>query len=136
MKNEPITATLPATGVSNARNLGGKRETVSTYTVVAVNTHGGIDSVVEARFYMSRSADGASPVYCSVWVSAPDCHSSGYGSASGYGYHKESAALQSAIESAGITLSQPIDGRGSSAMSDALLAIAKAAGYTGAMRVL
>lgn len=129
-------ATLPAIGVHNARNLGGKKETVQTYTVVAVNDTGMIDSVAEARFYMSRSGDGASPVYCSVWVSGPACSTSGYGSASGYGYHKESAALQSALESAGVTLSQPVDGRGSQLMAEALLAVATACGYKGAMRVV
>jgi hypothetical protein len=135
--NTPLMiATMPSTGVSNSRNLGGKKETVSTHTVVAVNTTGEIDTVLEARFYMSRSADGASPVYCSVWISGPECSTSGYGGASGYGYHKESAALQSALESAGITLSQPIDGRGSQAMFEAFLAIATACGYSGAMRVV
>jgi hypothetical protein len=136
MKTPLMIATMPTNGVYNARNLGGKKETISAYTVVAVNATGEIDSVVEARFYMSRSADGASPVYCSVWISGPECSTSGCGSALGCGYHKESAALQSALESAGITLSQPIDGRGSQAMSEALLAIAAACGYSGAMRVI
>lgn len=136
MKAPLMIATMPANGASNARNLGGKKETTTTYTVVAVNANGGIDSVVESRFYVSRSGDGASPVYCSVWVSGPECSTSGYGSASGYGYHKASAALQSALESAGVTLSQPIDGRGSQLMSEALLAIATACGYNGAMRVV
>ena len=52
---------------------------------------------------------------------------SGHGKAGGYGYHKESAALQEAIESAGIKLRSPIDGAGDSAVRGAMEAINRAA---------
>lgn len=86
-------------------------------------------SVVEVRFY------GAGTVaYCVVWVHGWEhgfpaagvtgsCR--GVGKAGGYGYHKASAAMQEALQDAGFTLSEPIDGRGDSAMDSALEDIAK-----------
>jgi hypothetical protein len=56
----------------------------------------------------------------------------GSGSAGGYGYHRPSAAAQEAIENAGFTLANRIDGVGESAMREAVLAIAAALGYPGA----
>jgi hypothetical protein len=52
---------------------------------------------------MGRSPS-SSVVYCSVWVNSANYSSSGKGSAGGGGYHKESAALQAALTSAGIEL--------------------------------
>jgi len=75
------------------------KETVNELKVLTVKK-GDINEVITARFYMGRSAQ-ASVVYCCLWVSGK-C--SGYGTASGYGYHKESAALAAAITSAGIEL--------------------------------
>lgn len=124
--------------LSNAKNLEPEKERVNTLRVVAM-LNGKLSTVCEARFYMARRSDGASPVYCSLWVHG-NAYTSGYGRASGYGYHKESAALQFAIDSAGINLTgdcyglevtdKParIDGVGSTAMKDAMRAIAVAAG--------
>ena len=53
---------------------------------------------------------------------------SGSGRAAGYGYHKASAAAGEAIRNAGFTLSEAINGRGESAIVDALLAIAQCIG--------
>ena len=75
------------------------KETVNTLRVMTVKK-GEISEVITARFYMGRSAN-ASVVYCCLWVSGV-C--SGYGTAGGWGYHKESAALGAAIRSAGIEL--------------------------------
>lgn len=109
--------------------------------------------VVDARIYMSASAN-ASMVHCALWVTLKQAKkpttwsypfTTGKGSASGYGYHKASAALQAAISSAGIEIygspynrAEPdnmkkrafIDGCGETAMRDALMAIAYAAGFT------
>jgi hypothetical protein len=130
----------------NARNYSGEKETVNTVRVVSRflnKPEMGLRVICEARFYMARRSDGASPVYCSLWVHGA-VYCSGAGKASGYGYHKESAALQAAIESAGIRLtgdnytrkiedekdirSARIDGCGSRAMEEAMQAIAIAAG--------
>jgi hypothetical protein len=51
----------------------------------------------------------------------------GSGKASGFGYHRGSAALADAIDNAGIALSQDINGSGDAAMDRAVMAIARLA---------
>ena len=92
--------------------------------VAAVN--GKMREVVVARWYKARKSDGASPVYASVWVLGAGFDISGHGRATGYGYHKASAALSTAIDSAGIVLSERIAGVGDGASQRALEAIARA----------
>lgn len=148
MKTEKLTmkAKLPAERVSNARNYGGEKETICTYQVIG-KLNGKLQSIAEARFYMGRSAS-ASTVYCALWVSGEN-YCSGSGRAGGYGYHKESAAMNDAIRSAGIELygsnyaswsqdEKPnfkrrayISGCGSESIRMALKAIARAAGAKG-----
>ena len=58
------------------------------------------------------------------------------GRATGYGYHKASAALQAAFDSAGVGITlagapASISGLGEAAMRDALEAVARAAGAVG-----
>lgn len=89
--------------VSNAVNYSRDKETVNSMTVYGTNEHGDIVSLVDARFYMSRSAS-ASVVYCALWVHSFDVRTSGKGRAGGGGYHKESSALASAITDASIEL--------------------------------
>jgi hypothetical protein len=151
MKQDKLTmrATLPAETVSNARNYGGDKETVTRLCVVG-KKNGELCSIVEARFYMGRSRD-ASTVYCSLWVSG-EKWCSGSGKAGGYGYHKESAALDAAIRSSGIFLGganystnegridykkrAAIGGCGSDSMRMALKAIARAAGAKGQLLIV
>lgn len=73
---------------------------------------------LRVRFYCPNSV-----VYCCVWLHHNTIHTSGSGKASGYGYHKPSAAMQAAFGNAGIKLSEHIDGRGDSAMRDAMQAV-------------
>ncbi len=83
------------------------------------------------RATIRQSARG-STVHCALWVGYVEGIGStryGFGRAGGYGYCKASAALQDAIDKAGIALSERIDGRGEDAMRRALLAIAAAAGW-------
>ena len=133
-----VSKIIPA---SNARNLERDKERVNTLRVVSriPTDNRGLRTICEARFYMARRSDGASPVYCSLWVHGTP-ETSGFGKASGYGYHKESAALQDAIDSAGINLQGDnyrqyaddaessrmarIDGCGETAMREAMIAIA------------
>lgn len=131
---------------SNAKNLYGSKEVVNEKTA-AVAYNGKVETPVTVRWYMGRSSN-ASVVYCSIWVhgglSPKPFNTSGHGSAGGYGYHKESAALQDALDSAGIELygdvynREPkskkqayIGGVGDSAIDVALVAITKALGYRG-----
>lgn len=129
----------------NGKNYSGEKEMVSTYDVV-VSTKDGLKNVVTCRCYMGRSSS-ASVVYASIWVHGNNIYTAGHGQAGGYGYHKESAAIASAISSAGIELygsaytnaegkedfskKAYISGVGDSAIEAALLAITKAAGFTG-----
>lgn len=122
-----MTATLPAEPRSNARNLYGEKETIGTLLLFGVR-NGAPDHLATARFYMARSGDGASPVYCSVWLHSGNW-TSGRGRATGGGYHKKSAALDAALTSAGITLSERIDGCGDSAMLESFRAIGEAMGH-------
>lgn len=84
-----------------------------------------MQSVIIARIYWSKN--GAT-CYACVWIHG-DIGTSGGGKAGGYGYHKASAALSYALTDAGVQLSEDIGGRGESAMTDALAAMAKALGY-------
>lgn len=135
---------------SNAINYSGEKERVASYQVIG-KRNGKLASIVEARFYMGRSRS-ASTVYCALWVQG-DNYCSGRGTAAGYGYHKESAALASAINSAGIELygsnysgwgeEKPnfkkrayIGGCGTGSMATALKAIARAAGAKGQLLIV
>ena len=110
--------------VSNAINYGDKKELIKTFNVVT----DGLKEVITVRCYMGRSAS-ASTVYASIWIQSSGIYTSGKGKAGGYGYHKESAAIAEAIESAGIMLDTDISGVGNSAIRDALTAIANALGF-------
>ena len=81
---------------------------------------------VELRLYGTGSKN-----YACLWVNdiKSNIHTSGSGSAGGYGYHRPSAAAAEAIMNAGIDLSEHIDGRGESAIEEAVKAIAEALGY-------
>jgi len=121
-------ATLPAVGVSNARQLD--KEIIKQYHVIGL-FDGQMREIIDCRLYMSRSADGASPVYCSLWVFGKqdsNFYTSGRGRANGYGYHKRSAAVGDALDSAGIKLSEDISGGGNSAVEEAFQAIGAALG--------
>jgi len=130
--------------VSNARNYSGEKELIDRWQV-CVNTPEGIKSVIDARCWMGRSRN-ASTVYASVWVNGNGTHTSGKGNAGGYGYHKTSAAMATALSDAGIELyGSPYAGRdggenerahiggcGEGSIEAALLAIAAALGYADA----
>ena len=111
--------------VSNAINYANKKETTRTYNVIT----DGLANVITARCYMDRSTS-ASTVYASIWINTSEVHTSGKGKAGDYGYHKESAAIAAAIESAGISLDTDISGVGDGAIKEALSAIAESMGYS------
>ena len=123
---EPINATINP-GICKGSNMGVTKELVFAMSLVALTPEGELREVVTARWYMGRSRT-ASVVYCTIWTESG--RNSGTGRASGYGYHKESAALAEACESAGITLSRDIAGVGESAIREAILAIGRALGYS------
>ena len=125
---------------SNARCPDNK-ELVSAYSLVVRLPSGELREVITVSCYMGRSAS-ASVVYAVLWVRCKDGEwTSGSGHAGGYGYHKESAAIASAISSAGIELKDlendrkdhwfDLGGTGESYYSQVFDAIARAAGYRG-----
>ena len=147
---ESLKAKFKSKEVMNGRNYADSKETVNQWNVYAVRK-GEIENPVTARCYMGRSRQ-ASTVYAAIWVHAHGVSVAGHGSAGGYGYHKESAAIQDALTSAGITLwgrvyhnygdgpvdyskQAHIDGVGDIAIRDALTAIARACGYRGKITI-
>lgn len=131
--NTPI---FPAESVLNAKNLGGKKETIGHEIYISPSaSQEWLRVPVEARFYMGRSSN-ASTVYCSVWIRHSDGREfTGHGKAGGYGYHKASAALEDALHNAGIG-GQPIfGGCGETAMQNALAGIARACGYNDCIHI-
>lgn len=78
---------------------------------------------IVARFYHTTSR-----VYCCIWINTKEIHVTGGAFAGGYGYHRASAALESACADAGVQLDKAFGGYGDQAMEEALLAIAKAIG--------
>ena len=112
---------------SNAINYGNKKELIRSWNVI-VNSDDGLKNIITVRCYMGRSTN-ASTVYASIWIYNEKHHTSGTGKAGGYGYHKQSAAIADAIESAEITLNENIAGAGDSVIEQALEAIALALGY-------
>ena len=90
---------------------------------------GRVSTPIEARLYGTGSKNYAC-LYVNVpaFDTRPETYTQGSGSAGGYGYHRPSAALGEAITNAGFTLSRCISGAGESAMREAMLAVALAAG--------
>lgn len=121
-------ATIPAgMGPQNARNYSQQKELTGLVRIVAY-ARGEFAEPVDIRFYMGRGSN-ASRVYCSVWLRGRGTECSGRGMAGGGGYHKPSAALSAALNSAGVILDEAIDGSGGSATRAAAEALARALGF-------
>lgn len=86
-----------------------------------------IDRLIDLKIYSTSSR-----AYACIWVRDEHkvCAQKGSGYAGGYGYHRPSAAVQNAIQNAGFRLSYDIAGSGDSAIFEAVLAVARAMGYT------
>lgn len=109
-----------------------------------------LDMNVTVKASLYRAASGqATTIYCNLWAWGEDDYCHGHGQAGGYGYHKQSAALDAAIRSAGIILtgdeygrggpgdgSGSIAGRGGGSMEAALIAIARAVSSRRTFQVL
>ena len=132
-----LTAKIPAATVEaykagtldtyTGKNYSGEKETVNSYNVVAVVKGRPVD-VITCRIYMGRGRN-SSTVYATVWLHGKEYHGSGSGQAGGYGYNKESAAVDTALCMAGVKLSRSIHGTGET--REALEATARALGYRG-----
>lgn len=134
-----ITATLGMPN-ENGKNYSGEKPLIAAYSVVGVDSEGTLREAVACRLY---STPRSLPVYASVWIKgAPNrttrarLYCSGTGKAGGGGYHKQSAAVEEALQSAGFTLSEEVGGRGDEAMQAALEAAARAVGFTGELLLI
>jgi hypothetical protein len=127
-------------GPTNAKNLGDKKETIGGMKLIwhDPKDRSKWSELVDARFYCGRSPS-ASGIHCSVWLATDNFYCSGSGLATGYGYHKQSAALAYALRSAGVDLyylgednktrtPAHIDGVGETAMRQAMYAVGGAMG--------
>ena len=122
---QAIIKTANAQNISNqALNARDKQALIHQVTILAI-VDGAIKELAECRLYMSNSRS-ASRITAILWVYG-DKYASGSGHADGYGYHKQSAAVESAINAAGIELSEHIGGRGEQAIIEGLKAVALAA---------
>lgn len=74
---------------------------------------------VDVRFYGNGSVS-----YCCVWVNGTGYSSRGMAKAGGYGYHKDSAAMQMAFADAGWQFEEHFAGVGQEGMRAALEAVA------------
>ena len=99
------------------------------YKVVTLNNVGGNGFIIMKCYYTQSSNT------IELTLKHDDFYHRVVGKATGYGYHRESAALQDALDNLNITLfdadakPQFIDGRGDGIMRDALLAIAKTSNW-------
>lgn len=91
------------------------------FAVMAVMPDYTVKNPVTLRIYGTQSRN-----YAAVWCNGNGVYKSGTGCAGGYGYHRPSAAACEAIYSAGIELSEDINGRGDNSIKEAAEAIAKA----------
>ena len=103
--------------------------------VVAFNPRTGtLSTPVVVRFLSGRSR-GASVHYCNVFLSNDATHACGTGSAGGYGYHKDSAAMADALSRAGVRGVAELSGRGWNACEEYAAALAVALGFEPVMVV-
>jgi hypothetical protein len=92
-------------------------EEISCFVMTKEKT---LKNVVILRTYGTQAKN-----YVCLWAHGENKHTSGSGSAGGYGYHRPSAAAAEAISAAGIKINQNISGRGDTAIIEAAEAIAK-----------
>ena len=120
---------------SNAFNMGDKKETITSRTLIAFKDDKFYE-LITARWYMGRSSSSRL-VQCSVWFHSAlmeQSHDqwtscSGKARAGGGGYCKQSAAFEDAMRNAGIKCDAGISGRGMSVVEDALKALGKQQGF-------
>lgn len=113
-----------------------EKELIRAYKVLDPDVNYGpifARTYIDCRFYMGRS-HSSSVVYCIIWIYGNAVYGFGIGEAGGYGYDKHSAALNSALDDSGITLTNQsgsivsISGVGETAIRRALRAIASSLG--------
>lgn len=97
------------------------------YTLVNLDSEGFLrgEQLAIVRVYWPREQ-----AFACVWLHTKDAYAIGKGKAGGYGYCKESAAIDQALRDAGLQLEHSIHGVGQSAIKEALHAWARFVGLT------
>lgn len=119
MKNK-VTAFKPTDGIKAKAHRKENHFTDEYAILVPSDYPNRMRNAVTLRIYATDRM-----AYSCVWISNDPNYASGSGSAGGYGYHRSSAAVADALTSAGIELEHSISGVGSSAIEEALTAIAE-----------
>lgn len=126
--------TIITASISPARREGkiaqNRKENAFHYELALIDPRkdaGADDLVIHARALATlRIYSTQARAYACLWFQHGEGMSSGGGCAGGYEYPRASAAVQKAFEDAGVTLSEPIAGRGDSAINEAMVALGKA----------
>lgn len=97
------------------------------YTLINLDSEGFLqgEQLAIVRVYWPREQ-----AYACAWLNTKDAYAIGKGKAGGYGYCKESAAIDCALRDAGVQLEHSIHGVGQSAIKEALHAWARFVGLT------
>lgn len=107
---------------TSMENVASYRKESSFYKSLVLVDTAKKDVVLDIRFY------GKNATYCCAWLAygyGPNGESArGGAKASGYGYHRESAAMYWALGAMGMSFAVPFDGVGDAAMREALEAVA------------
>lgn len=119
-------ATIDATKQKGVNGKAHRKENhfMQSYILLCTD-ESGIRELAQLRLYGTQSTN-----YACLWVhdSKSETYVAGSGKAGGYGYHRPSAAAQVAFDNAGVGLGEAIDGRGDSAIENAMKALGAALG--------
>lgn len=117
----------PKTDKRNIESFRKEKGFVAEFALIDIDKG---ESVILSRIYRTPSTS-----YCITWINGSVTRSAarGYGKASGYGYHRDSAAMCESLTQCGVKLVEPIGGRGEGAMKDALKSLAVELGVARAM---
>jgi hypothetical protein len=120
---------IPEILKESKRNMSFRDKKELVHGFKCINTVNGA-AVIDCRIYAGKSRN-SSQIYAIVWIDDQKGtrFSYGVGIAGGYGYHKGSQAIESALIDMGIKLDQPIHGRGYNACIAVFSSIMKDLGY-------
>jgi hypothetical protein len=120
---------IPEILKESKRNMSFRDKKELVHGFKCINTVNGV-AVIDCRIYAGKNRN-SSQIYAIVWIDDQKGNrfSYGVGIAGGYGYHKGSYAIESALIDMGIKLDQSIHGRGYDACIAVFASIMKDLGY-------
>jgi hypothetical protein len=120
---------IPEVLKESKRNMSFREKKELIHGFQYINTDNSI-AVIDCRIYAGKSRY-SSQIIAAIWIHdwKGNRFSHGVGIAGGYGYHKGSQAIESALKDMGITLDGRIGGLGYDACKAAFSSIMKTLGY-------